>query len=63
MTRRDPTTSGTTESARDATGAENSKNSFNVLRLSMALAVIAAVGLFWYFGVFSLSYSPTTATG
>ena len=59
MARRDPTTNGTTETAREVTGAENSKNSFNVLKVSMVLAVIAAVGLFWYFGVFPYGHHLT----
>jgi hypothetical protein len=40
-----------TETPRQATGAENSKNSFNVLRWSLGLVVIVGIGLFWYFGV------------
>ena len=40
-----------TETPREATGADNSKNSFNVLRWSLALVIIAGIGLFWYFGV------------
>jgi hypothetical protein len=39
------------ETPREATGAENSKNSFNVLRWSLALVIIAGIGIFWYFGV------------
>lgn len=47
------------EMPREATQADNSKNSFNVLWVSMILAVIAAVGLYWYFGVIpGLESSP-----
>lgn len=47
------------ETPREATGAENSRNSFNVLRVSLVLAIIAAIGLFWYFGVIpGLESSP-----
>lgn len=41
-----------TETAREATQAENSKDSYYVLKVSLALSVIAAAVLFWYFGVF-----------
>ncbi len=63
MTRRDPTNDCDTEVTRDVTSSENSKNSFHVLSASMVLALVAAVSLFWYFGVFSWSYSPTTVAG
>ena len=42
-----------TETPGEATQAENSKNSYHVLQISMALSVIAAIALFWYFDVFS----------
>lgn len=42
--------SGVVETPREATHAENSKNSFGVLAVSMAAAVIAGVVLLWYFG-------------
>ena len=41
-----------TETPEQATQAENSKNSYYVLKISMMLAVIAGIGLFWYFGMF-----------
>ena len=63
MARLDPTKYGTTESAREATGAENSKNSLNVLSISLVLAVIAAGVLFWYFGIFPFQHAPTATTG
>jgi hypothetical protein len=62
MSRIDPTNDDN-ETATDVTSSENSKNSLHVLSASMALALVAAVSLFWYFGVFSWVYSPTTATG
>jgi hypothetical protein len=63
MARPDPTRNGTTETAREATGAENSTDSFNVLTFSLLLAVIAAIGLFWYFGIFPFHHAPTATTG
>lgn len=63
MARPDPTRNGTTETARQATGAENSRDSFNVLTISMVLAVIAAAGLFWYFGIFPFHHAPIATTG
>jgi hypothetical protein len=63
MARIDPTRHGTTETAREARGAENSKNSFNVLTVSMGLAVITAIGLFWYFGIFPFHHGPSAPTG
>ncbi len=63
MARRDPTTNGTTETARDATGAENSKGSINVLVFSLLLAAIAAVVLFWAFGIFPFHHAQTATTG
>ena len=41
-----------TETAEEATQAENSKDSYYVLKISMALAILAGIVLFWYFGVF-----------
>lgn len=47
-----------TETAEEATQAENSKNSYYVLKVSLALSVVAGIALFWYFGVFAgLDYS------
>jgi hypothetical protein len=63
MARLDPTRNGTTESAGEATGAENSKDSFTVLLVSLVLAVIAAGVLFWYFGIFPFHHAPTATTG
>ena len=53
-----------TESAREATQAENSKDSYYVLKISIALSIVAGIALFWYFGVFagldqSLPRKPT----
>ncbi len=42
-----------TETAEEATQAENSKDSYYVLKVSLALALVAGIGLFWYFGVFA----------
>lgn len=39
-----------TETPREATQAENSKDSFGVLIVSMVAAVIAGLILLWYFG-------------
>jgi hypothetical protein len=63
MARHDPTRYGTTETAREARGAENSKDSFTVLTVSLALAVIAAGVLFWYFGIFPFHHAPIATTG
>ena len=63
MARPDPTRNGTTETAGEATGAENSKDSFTVLTVSLVLAVIAAGVLFWYFGIFPFHHAPTATTG
>jgi hypothetical protein len=53
-----------TETAREATQAENSKDSLYVLKISLALAVIAGLILFWYFGVFDgLTQSTPRAPG
>lgn len=51
-----------TETAREATQAENSKGSYYVLKVSLALAVIAGIVLFWYFGVFDGSPLPPERT-
>ena len=63
MARHDPTRNGTTETAAEATSAENSKNSLKVLTVSLVLAVIAAAVLFWYFGIFPFHHAPTASTG
>jgi hypothetical protein len=63
MARPDPTRNGTTETAQQARGAENSKDSFGVLTVSMVLAVIAGLVLFWYFGIFPFHHGPTSPTG
>jgi flagellar basal body-associated protein FliL len=63
MARPDPARKGTTETAREATSAENSKDSFKVLIVSMVLAIVAAVILFWYFGIFPFHHAPTAPTG
>jgi len=63
MARPDPTRNGTTETAREATGAENSKDSFNILKVSMALAILAGIGLAIYFGIFSPHHAATSSTG
>lgn len=41
---------GVTETPREATQAENSKNSFGVLTVSMIAAVLAGLVLLWNFG-------------
>jgi len=43
---------GITESPGKATQADNSTESFDVLTVSLILAVIAGLCLFWYFGIF-----------
>jgi hypothetical protein len=43
---------GITESPGEATQADNSTESFDVLTVSLILAVIAGLCLFWYFGIF-----------
>lgn len=48
-------TRGASETPQEATQAENSKDSFNVLIFSLLLAAVAGAGLFWYFGVFPFS--------
>lgn len=40
------------ETEREATQAEKSPNTFVILVLSLAALAVAAVVLFWYFGVF-----------
>lgn len=57
MARLDPTRTGITETAQDARGAENSKNSFGVLTISMTLAVMAGIALFWYFSISPLEHA------
>ncbi len=48
-----------TETTTEARQADSSKISFNVLTVSLILAVIAAIVLFWYFGVIpGLESSP-----
>ena len=49
-----------TETPREATQAENSKNSFGVLAVSMAAAVIAGIVLLWYFGALPGMEQTTT---
>ena len=41
-----------TETPGEATQADNSTGSLDVLTVSLILAVIAGLGLFWYFGIF-----------
>lgn len=40
------------ETEREATQAEKSPNTFVILTVSLAALAVAAVVLFWYFGVF-----------
>ena len=47
-----------TETPGEATQAENSKNSFVVLIVSMVAIVIIGVGLFWYLDVFPIAHAP-----
>jgi hypothetical protein len=42
-----------TETPSEATQAEDSRDSYYVLKVSMALAIVAGIALFWYFGVFA----------
>jgi hypothetical protein len=46
-----------TETPREATQAENSKNSFVVLTVSLVSAAIVGVALFWYFGILPGTHS------
>ena len=44
-------TGHTVETPREATQAENSSDSFNVLWTSLILALLFGIGPFWYFGI------------
>jgi hypothetical protein len=46
------------ETPHEATQAENSKGSFNVLTVSMILAIVAGIGLAWYFGILPWGHHP-----
>lgn len=53
-----------TETPRDVTQAENSKNSLGVLTISMVAAVIVGVVLLWYFGALpGMQQTPTVQPG
>lgn len=47
-----------TETPREATQAENSKDSFVVLTVSLVVLAIIGVGLFWYFGIVPATHGP-----
>jgi hypothetical protein len=55
MAKRDRT-GRTIETPREATQAENSKGSLAVLAISLILAFIVGVGLFWYFGIWPFQH-------
>jgi hypothetical protein len=63
MAQRNPSNGGVTETPTEARGAENSKDSFGVLMISLLLAVIAALVLAWFFGIFPFHHGPTAPTG
>jgi hypothetical protein len=46
-----------TETPREATQADNSKNSFVVLMVPLASAAIVGAALFWYFGMLPGTHS------
>ena len=49
------------ETDREATQAEKSPNTFFILAISLAALAVAALLLFWYFGVFqNFSVRPQT---
>ena len=52
-----------TEIPEEATQADNSTASFGVLIVSLILAVIAGLGLFWYFGIFPFTNQAATPPG
>lgn len=58
MAKRDMT-GRVTETPREATQAENSKNSFYVLAVSLVALAIIGVGLFWYFGIFPFAHTAS----
>lgn len=49
-----------TETPREATQAENSKDSFVVLTVSLVVLTIVGIGFIWYFGIFPGTLSPAT---
>lgn len=42
-----------TQTAQDARGGETSKDSYYVLLVSMVMAAVVGMALFWYFDVFA----------
>ena len=52
-----------TEIPEEATQADNSTASFDVLIVSLILAVIAGLVLFWYFGIFPFTNQAATPPG
>jgi hypothetical protein len=48
-----------TETPREATQSENSKDSFVVLTVTLVALAIIGVGLFWYFGIVPGTGRPT----
>jgi hypothetical protein len=50
-----------TETPREATQAENSKDSFFVLVVSLVALAIIGVGLFWYFGIFPIAHQASVS--
>ena len=51
------------ETPEEATQADNSTASFGVLIVSLILAVIAGLVLFWYFGIFPFTNQAATPPG
>ena len=54
---------GITETPGEATQADNSTVSLDVLTVSLILAVIAGLGLFWYFGIFPFAHPVAVPPG
>jgi hypothetical protein len=52
-----------TETPREATQSENSKDSFVVLTVSLVALVIIGVGFFWYFGILTGTHVPSVQPG
>jgi hypothetical protein len=52
-----------TETPREATQSENSKDSFVVLTVSLVALVIIGVGFFWYVGILTGTLVPSIQPG
>lgn len=60
MARTDPRTNDTTESSRDALG-QRSIYSFNVLSISILVAVIAGAVLIWSYELLPFQHTPAAS--